>query len=338
MRITTMGIDLAKNVFQIHGVDENGKVLVRKKLPRSKLMEFIANTPVCLIGVEACGGSHYWVRQFKKHGHKVKMMPPQYVKPFVKTNKNDLNDAEAICEAVQRPNMHFVSEKSIEHQDIQSVHRIRQRLVRARTALANEMRGLLSEYGIILGQGIKVLRKRLPEILEEETLGDLTVLTREIFFKIYEEFCELDERVKFFDQKIEQIFRSNEACKRLAQIEGVGPLIATAAIATIGNPHHFKNGRQCAAWLGLVPRQSSSGGKTILLGISKRGDSYLRSLLVHGGRAVVAWLKDKKDPRSNWIREKEKTRGKNKTAVAVANKNARIIWKMLKTGENYRAA
>ncbi len=337
MRITTMGIDLAKNVFQIHGVDERGKVVVRKKLPRSKLMEFIANTTPCLIGVEACGSSHYWVRQFKKHGHTVKSIPPQYVKPFVKTNKNDSNDAEAICEAVQRPTMHFVSEKTIESQDIQCMHRIRSRLIRAKTALANEIRGLLSEYGVIVPKGNRVLKARLPEILETDT-NDLTSLTREMFSELYDELFEIEEKIQAFDDRIQKIFKASESCQRLARIEGVGPLTATAAIATIGDPRAFKNGRQCAAWLGLVPRQSSSGGRTTLLGISKRGDSYLRMLLIHGGRAVVKNVRDKTDKRSLWIAEKEKTRGKNRAAVAVANKNARIIWKMLKTGEAYRTA
>lgn len=336
--VTTMGIDLAKRVFQLHGVDNSGKVTLKKKLAREKLMEFIANMPPCLIGIEACGASHYWSRKFKNCGHTVKIMSPQYVKPYVKTNKNDQNDAEGICEAVTRPSMHFVNEKSIEQQDIQSIHRIRQRLVRARTALANEIRGLLGEYGIIVNQGIKVLRKELPRILEAELESDLTPLTREVFNKIYEEFCELDNRVLFFDNKIEMIFKSNEACQRIGKIEGIGPIAATAAIATIGNAKSFKNGRQLAAFLGLVPKQNSSGGKTNLLGISKRGDSYLRCLLIHGGRSVIRHLKNKEDYRSQWIRDKEKSRGTNKTAVAVANKNARIIWKMLVTGEDYRAA
>src|SRR5258708_7396228 len=240
MKITVMGIDLAKNIFQIHGVDEKGKV-VRKKLTRKKLMEFIANTPQCLIGVEACGSSHYWVRQFKKHGHTVKSMVPQYVKPYVKTNKNDFNDAEAICEAVQRPTMHFVSEKTIESQDIQCAHRIRSRLIKSRTALTNEIRGLLSEYGIIVPKGNKALKTKLPEILETAE-NDLTSLTREMFSELYEELSEIEEKVQAFDNRIQKIFKASETCQRLAKIEGVGPLIATAAIATIGDPKAFKNG------------------------------------------------------------------------------------------------
>ena len=336
MKITTLGVDLAKNIFQIHGVDENGKAVLRRKLSRSKLVEFISALPPCLIGVEACGSSHYWVRQFKKYGHTVKSIPPQYVKPFVKTNKNDANDAEAICEAVQRPSMHFVSEKSITQQDIQCMHRIRQRLIGVRTALSNEIRGLLSEYGIIMPKGIKNLKTKLPEIIEIE--NELTILGRGMFSELYLEFLDIEKRVEYFTDKIEQVFKASEACQRLAKIEGVGPLTATAAIATISDPRAFKNGRQCAAWVGLVPRQNSSGGKTTLLGISKRGDNYFRCLLIHGGRAVVKTAKNKTDKRSLWIAEKEKTRGKNKAAVAVANKNARIIWKMLMTGEEYRTA
>ena len=337
MRITTVGIDLAKNVFQIHGVDEYGKVVVRKKGSRTQLMPFIANTPACLIGIEACGSSHYWARQFKKHGHTVKMLPGQFVKPFVKSNKNDFNDAEAICEAVQRPSMRFVPEKPIASQDIQSAHRIRLRLLRARTALCNEIRGLLAEYGVIVGMGVHKLRKALPEILGDET-NELTPFTREMMSELYTEFCDLDIRFDSFTEKIDLIFKNNEICQRLSKIEGVGPLIATAIVAAVPNPHVFKNGRQMSAWLGLVPRQNSSGGKTNLLGISKRGDGYCRMLLVHGARSTVWRAKTKTDKRSVWIAEKEKTRGANRTTVALANKNARIIWKMMVTGEQYRPA
>ena len=336
MKVTTVGIDLAKNIFQVHGVNEVGKTVLRKKISRAKFMGFIATLPPCLIGIEACGSSHYWTREFKKHGHTVKSIPPQYVKPFVKTNKNDANDAEAICEAVLRPNMHFVSEKSITQQDIQCMHRIRHRLIGARTALSNEIRGLLAEYGVVIPNGIKKLKVRLPEILEEE--NDLTLLTREMFSELYLELLEIEKRVSSFTGKIEKVFNASEACQRISKIEGVGPMTATAAIATISDPRVFKNGRHCAAWVGLVPRQCSSGGKTTLLGISKRGDNYFRGLLIHGGRSVVKNLKNKTDRRSLWIAEKEKTRGKNKAAVAVANKNVRIIWKMLITGEEYRVA
>ena len=337
MKVTTLGIDLAKNVFQAHGVDQYGKVAVKKKLRRGELMSFIAQLPPCVIGIEACGSSHHWSREFKKHGHTVKAMSPQFVRPYVKTNKNDANDAEAICEAVQRPNMRFVPEKTIEQQDIQSAHRIRQRLVKNRTAVANEVRGLLSEYGIALPQGIKKLRKLLPALLDRESV-ELTAFFKEMLRSLYEELCELDEKVDAMDKKIERIFKQSPICRRLGEIEGVGPLIATAAVAAIGNANNFKNGRQLAAWIGLVPKQYSSGGKSTLQGISKRGDVYLRTLLIHGARANVRHIADKTDPRSLWIKNKLETRGSNKTCVAVANKNARIIWKLMISGENYRAA
>jgi len=337
MTITTLGIDLSKNIFQLHGVDERGKAVLKKKLRRNELMKLIANLSPCLIGVESCSTANFWSRQFKKHGHTVKQMPPQYVKPFVKTNKNDPNDAEAICEAVQRPNMHFVPDKTIAQQDIQSAHRIRSRLVRVRTALSNEMRGLLSEYGVSLPVGIKTLKKRIPEVLADET-NDLTAFTRELISGLVNELIEVESHIALFDQKIKGVFDSSEICKRLSKIEGVGPITATAIIASVGDPSVFKNGRQMAAWIGLVPRQSSSGGKTTLLGISKRGDCYLRSLLIHGGRSVVRDAAKKDDSRSRWVAEKATMRGKNKAAVAVANKNARIIWKMMKSGEAYRPA
>jgi transposase len=335
--VTVMGIDLAKSVFHAHGIDEHGKAVVRKKLRRAELMAFIANTPACLIGVEACGGANYWVRQFEKHGHTVKMMPPQYVKPYVKTNKNDFNDAEAICEAVGRPNMHFVPKKSIDQQDIQMLHRIRQRLVASRTQIVNEARGLLCEYGIIIAKGVSQFQKRMVDLLADES-NELTQSSRVEMQELFSEFHEVNERVRRLDVKIAGIYKGNEICRRLSDVPGVGPLTATAIVAAVSDASVFKNGRQMSAWLGLVPRQDSSGGKTTLRGISKRGDVYLRTLLINGGRAVVARAKNKTDKFSQWISEKEKTRGKNKAAVAVANKNARVLWKLLKTGESYRVA
>lgn len=335
MKITVVGIDLAKSVFQIHGVDENGKVCVRKQLKRNQLMPFIVNLPSCLIGVEACGSSHYWVRQFKKCGHTVKAMPPQFVKSFVKSNKNDLNDAEAICEAVQRPSMRFASTKTIEQQDIQSTHRIRQRLIHNRTALCNSIRGLLGEYGVVVAKGVRVLRREMPNILET-TEYELTDYTRELIRDLYDEIIDLQKRIDGIDKRIEGIFQNHEICKRIAKIEGVGPITATAIVAAVSDPRTFKNGRQMAAWIGLVPNQNSSGGKTNLLGISKRGDTYLRTLLIHGGRSYTNVTAAKTNSRSSWVNEKIKSRGVNRTAVAIANKNVRIIWKMMITGEEYR--
>lgn len=330
MEIKTLGIDIAKRVFQLHGVDERGQIILKKRLSRDQLLKFIANIPPCLIGMEACGGSNYWARKFQAYGHEVKLMSPQFVKPYVKTNKNDAADAEAICEAVRRPNMRFVSLKSVEQQDIQALHRYRQRLVQDRTALVNQARGLLTEYGIIIPQGIGCVRKKLPEILEDME-NDLSGLGREIFGKLYQELCEWDEKIKTLDKRINLICQQNDDCQRLAKVAGIGPLTATALIAAIGDIHVFKNGRHLAAWLGLVPRQCSSGNKQVLLGISKRGDCYLRTLLIHGARACVSFAKQK----SAWLEDLIKRRGKQKAYVALANKNARIVWALLAKGTDY---
>jgi len=339
MTNTTIGIDLAKNIFQVHGVDGSGQVFVRKKLRRSELMKFVAQLPEnSLIGLEACASAHYWARRFREHSHTVKLMAPQYVKPFVKTNKSDQNDAEAICEAVQRPSMRFVPTKSIEQQDVQSAHRIRSRLVGERTALVNEVRGLLGEYGIVMAGGITNFRKEIVEVIGSANENGLTIFLKQLLAELYTEFCDLDLRIANCDKCIKNIFKASESARRLHTIPGVGILSATALVAAIGDVSVFKNGRQMAAWLGLVPRQHSSGGKQKLLGISKRGDRYLRTLLIHGGRSVVLRAKNQTDLRSQWINKKEKDIGKNKAAVAVANKNARVAWKLLKTGESYKMA
>jgi transposase len=335
--ITVMGIDLAKSVFHVYGVDSNGKAQLRKKLDRKGLMKVIANTAPCLIGVEACGGSNYWARKFEEHGHEVKMMPPQYVKPYVKTNKNDFNDAEGICEAVQRPNMHFVPKKSVEQQDIQMVHRIRQRLVAGRVALVNEARGLLAEYGIVIGKGVSRFNTAIVQIIGDNKNG-LTSVGRRKMRDLLTELNEMQERIKAMDVEISRIYENSDTCKRIGKIPGIGPVTATAIVAAVSDAGVFKNGRQMSAWLGIVPRQDSTGGKPRLLGISKRGDIYLRTLLIHGGRSVVLAARNKTDKYSQWVTQKATTRGKNKAAVAVANKNARIIWKLLNTGESYKAA
>ena len=276
------------------------------------------------------------MRIFTEMGHTVRMMAPQFVKPYVKSNKNDAVDAEAICEAVQRPNMRFVPAKSIEQQDIQSLHRIRSQLVGRRTAQANQVRGLLMEYGIIIPQGISYIRKSLPDILEDgENL--LSVIFREQLRGLYDEMAHLDERIDTLELSLKMICQQNEDCKRLLTIPGIGLMTATALISAVGDISAFKNGRELAAWLGLVPRQHSTGGKPTLLGISKRGDSYLRTLLIHGGRAVVRFAHKHKDKRSQWIGEVEQRRGRNITAVAVANKNARIAWALLTKKEDYQA-
>lgn len=337
MKITTIGLDLAKNVFQVHGVDAHGKVVVRKKLRRGQVREYFAKLPPCLVGMEACGGAHYWARELTKLGHTVKLMSPQFVKPYVKSNKNDANDAEAICEAVARPNMRFVPAKGIEHQDLQAVHRIRQRLIEERTSLVNQIRGLLAEYGIVIGKGITQARVGLPVILEDGENG-LTGCGRELFNALREELIDVDERIAAFDKRIAAVHAANPLSQKLAKVEGVGAMTATAFLAAVVDAKQFANGRQCAAWGGLVPRQDSSGGKTVLLGISKRGDRYLRTLLIHGARAVLRTSGEKTDARSQWLNGVEARRGHNVAAVALANKNARILWALAAGDEAYRVA
>ncbi len=335
--LRVLGIDLAKQSFQLHGVDEVGQTVLTKKLSRKQLSAFVARLPACLIGLEACGGANHWVRVFKTFGHTVRMMAPQFVKPYVKSNKNDAVDAEAICEAVQRPSMRFVPEKSIAQQDIQSMHRIRSQLVARRTAQSNQVRGLLLEYGIVIPQGISHVRKQLPLILETADNG-LSGLFRELLSELYEELVHMDNRVNEIEKKLAGISAQNEDCQRLRSIPGVGLLSATALVAAIGDIGAFKNGRELAAWLGLVPRQHSTGGKATLMGISKRGDSYLRTLLIHGGRTVVRVAHKYQDRRNRWISELDQRRNKNISAVAVANKNARIAWALLSKKTTYRAA
>lgn len=336
-KISTLGIDLAKSVFQLHGNDHHGKVVLTKKLSRSLLKNFIVKLKPCLIGMEACSGSHYWAREFEKMGHTVKLMAPQFVKPYVKTNKNDAADAEAIAEAVVRPNMRFVPVKQTGHQDIQCLHRIRQRLVKNKTALGNEIRSLLHEYGFVIPASFYQLKKNILLLLEDSENG-LTPALRELILDLWEEFKDLEKRIVIYDAKVKKIYETNTECQRIGKIEGIGPVTATAIIASVSNPHVFKNGREMASWLGLVPRQNSSGGKSVLLGISKRGDCYIRSLLIHGSRSVLKKASIKTDSRSQWITKVKEKRGFNRACVALANKNARIIWALLAHKEEYRKA
>jgi len=332
-----IGIDLGKNTFHLVGVDKSGMPAVKKKLRRKQVLVYFANLPVCLVAMEACGGSHYWARELGKLGHDVRLISPQFVKPYVKGNKNDYNDAEGICEAAGRANMRFVTVKMIEQQDIQGLHRIRQSVVKQRTALGNQIRGLLGEYGIVVGYGISQVRRRIPEILEDGD-NDLTDRFRGWLAELLEAFRVLDERIKRYDKEVQQAYAANHACRRLGAIEGVGPQIATAVIASYGDGKQFRNGRQFAASIGLVPRQYTTGGRPVLLGISKRGDKYLRTLLIHGARSAIRWMEKKDDRRSRWLQSLVARRGKNKAAVALANKNARIIWALLARGECYQPA
>jgi transposase len=335
--ISVLGIDLAKQVFQLHGVDERGKQQLSKRLRRASLARFIAQLRPCLIGMEACGSAHHWARLFQGYGHEVRLISPQFVKPYVKSQKNDANDAEAICEAVSRPHMRFVPIKTTEQQDMQAEHRVRQLLVKQRTSLVNQLRGLLGEYGIPIPQGIGSVRRRLPEVLEDAENG-LSPSVRALFARLQDQIQVLDEQIARSDQAIKQAVQRDERCQRLMSMDGIGPLIATALVAAIGSGQAFNNGRQVAAWLGLVPRQHSSGGRPTLLGISKRGDRYLRTLLIHGARAVIYRVKDATSPRAQWLKQLIERRGVNRATVALANKMARIAWAMLARGEVYRAA
>lgn len=333
MKLTTIGIDLAKNVFQVHGADDTGRAVLRKQLKRAQMLPFFARLAPCRIGLEACGSAHYWARKLQGLGHTVQLIAPQYVKPFVKRNKNDAADAAAICEAVTRPDMPTVPIKNAEQQAILSVHRARQAFVKARTAQSNQIRGLLAEYGFALPKGIGQLLRRVPGVIEDGE-NDLPGGFRLLILRLLDHLRELDRQVGELGAEIQLWHRQNAASQKLAAIPGLGPLTATAMAASIGDARNFKNGRQLAAWLGIVPRQHSTGGKPTLLGISKRGDAYLRTLLIHGARAALrtAERKANADP---WLTQLLARRNKNVAAVALANKNARTIWALLAHDRQY---
>lgn len=334
-QVTTLGIDIAKNVMCIHGIDLHGHVVVKKRLARQKVLPFVAQLPPCLIGMEASGGAHYWAREFTKLGHTVKLMSPQFVKPYVQSQKNDPNDAAGICEAVERPRMRGVPVKSVAQQDVQALHRIRERQITARTALLNQIRGLVAEYGLVIPQRASQVRHKLPFILEDAENG-LTAPAREWLQALAEELQGMDQRIAVTDQQIARVFEADEACQRLAQLAGIGPLTATALVAAVGDATGFKNGRQFTAWLGLVPRQHSTGGKPTLLGITKGGNRYLRTLLIHGARAVLRVVDRKMDAWSRWLQKVKARRGLNCASVAQANKTARVVWALLARGERYQ--
>ena len=335
-QMSVLGIDIAKLVFHVVGMDNTGHVVLRKRIARSELLHFITTLPPLRIGMEACGSAHYWARHFREHGNDVRLMAPQFVKAYVKSPKNDTRDAEAICEAVTRPTMRVVPIKRVEQQDLQDLHRARERLIKARTALVNEIRGLLNEYGIVLPQGMSKFRTSIMRQLEAEQ-ATLTPLSTELFQQLYDELLALEKRLAYDDERLATIGQTHPACQRLQTIPGIGPVSATAIIAAISDATHFKNGRQLAAWLGLVPREHSTGGKPRLLGISTRGHIYLRKVLVHGARATLRWVDTKHDDRSRWLRALLARRGKNRAAVALANKNARIAWALLAHNQGYRA-
>lgn len=335
MKIATVGIDLAKNVFQVHGVDRHGKAVLRKQLRRDQVAAFFANMPPCLIGMEACGSAHHWARKLGSFEHDVRLMSPQFVRPYVKTNKSDAADAEAICEAVTRPNMRFVPIKNVEQQALLALHRARQGFVKARTAQANQIRGLLAEFGQVISQGVTHIAKRVPDLIEDAA-NNLPGSFRLLIQRLLDQLSELRRQTKEIEAQIVAWHRASESSRRLAKVPGIGPITASALTASVGDARDFANGRQLAEWLGLVPRQNSSGGKNVLLGISKRGDTNLRTLLIHGARAVIRVAQRNREGIGCWLNRLLGRRNVNAAAVALANKNARIIWAMLKHDREFR--
>lgn len=333
MHIRTIGIDIAKSVFHLIGLDEKGSVVVKKKFSRSQLLVYTANLRAEVIGMEACSGAHFLARALANQGHNVKMMPAEYVRPYVKSNKNDFIDAEAIAEAVRRPSMRFVPLKTEEQLDLQALHRVRERWIGRRVALTNQIRGFLLERGLAIRVGSEYLRKALPMVLEDAENG-LSGRSRAILSALRQEWEELETKIAAMTEEISSISRSNESCKRLMGVPGIGPIISTALVAAVGNATSFRKGRDLASWLGLVPRQHSSGGKTKLLGISKRGNQYLRKLLIEGARAAFARLNRAQHAFGPWM-DQLGSKPSNVAVVALANKLARIAWAVLTTGQEY---
>ena len=338
MKLIRVGVDLAKNVFQVHGVDRQEKALWRRRLTRENWVKVLRETvePDCEIGMESCGGAHHWARKLQEKGFKVKLIAPQFVKPYVKSHKNDANDAEAICEAMGRPSMRFVTVKTVEQQDLQALHRVRAELTKQRTAKANQIRGLVAEYGLIAPKELSHLRAALPLWLEDVENG-LSDRFRRLLNGLWGDLLALDARVGELDREIALIAQSDPVAKRLQQLRGVGPIIATALVAAVGNGEQFANGRQMSAAFGLTPRQHSSGGKERVLGISKRGNAYLRTVLIHGARSVIRTAKGKDDRLSQWVTRLAARRHPNVAAAALANKTARMAWAMLRNGTDYQA-
>lgn len=339
MNIKRLAVDLAKDVFQLYCVDSEGKQVVERRIKsRDKFVEFVTKLGPCEIAMEACGGANYWARKFKTMGYTVMLISPQYVKPYVQRNKNDYRDVRGIMEASYYSGISFVSPKTVAQQDIQSLLRIRKNYIDTRTAMSNQIRGLLYEYGVTIKVGYENLRKALPSIFDHENENGLSLIMKELMESQYNMLLVLDTELGALDIRIKQQAALNETCKRLQEIEGVGPISALAIIALAGDGSGFKNGRHFSAYLGLTPKQHSSGNRECLLGISKRGDGYLRSLLIHGGRAVTRISEKKTDYRSLWINRIKNKGGTNKAAVAIANKNARIAMAMILSGEKYKKA
>lgn len=336
-KTSIIGIDLAKHVFQLHGNDAQGHTKLAKQVRRHQLLEVLAQQPKCLVAMEACGGSHHWAREIKKLGHEVKVIPAQYVKPFVQVNKNDARDAQAIAEAAARPSIKGIALKSIEQQDLQALHRVRERLVKDRTAVGNELRGLLLEMGITISKGNKVVRESIGLIAEDAENG-LSYRYRQLILDLQDQWLELDKRIEAYSKELEQIASSTDACQRLQSIPGIGPINATLLYSQMGDASDYQSGRHFSASLGLVPKQHASGGKELMLGISKQGNKHVRKQLVHGARAAYRALLNTETPNrlTEWIKGME---GKhpNKIVVALANKLARIAWALMHKGGVYQA-
>lgn len=328
MKITTIGLDLAKSVFHAVCFDAKHQEVGKCKLRRNQVLAYFAQREPCLVAMEACAGAHYWGRELEKLGHEVRLIPPQYARPYVKGNKNDYNDARAIAEAATRPAMRFVEIKTVEQQDVQALHRLRQQRIKERTALCNQLRALVAEYGIVMNKGVAAVRRGIPLLLEDAENGS-SGRFRALLSRGYEQLIELEGHIDYYTQEIEQESRRNDRARRLQTLPAFGPIVASAYASMVGDGKAFKRGRDVSAALGLVPRQHSSGGKEALLGISKRGDKYLRSLLIHGARSVVLHAKNKDDALSRWINRLRERRGVNKATVALANKLARMAWALL---------
>lgn len=334
MKFNVLAVDIAKEVFQVHGIRARSRSPLSRRVRRQEFLSVMRGFAPSLVVIEAGWSAHYWGREIEKLGHKVKLIAPQHVKPFVQTNKSDRNDAAAIAEAAQRPGMKFVSVKSVEQQEIQMLHRVRARCVRQRTAVCNEARGFLCEQGIVIRLGVKAVREKLKELLLD-TSGDISWLFQEILRRLYDELKWLDQQVLDYDQKILQIAKAHPMCQRIQMMKGVGPLIATAMLSTVGDAQKFKNGRAFSANLGLVPRHAGTGGRNKTGSISKRGDVYVRQLLIHGARSALYSAKKRTDKHSLWCINVMERVGFNKAVVALANKNARIIWKLMTTDMSY---
>jgi transposase len=335
MNITTIGIDLAKARFSVHGVDGHGKVMLRKTLTRTKLLELMAQLPICLVGLEACGGAHEMARRLQAMGHDARLMAAKFVAPYRTSQKNDGNDAEAICEAVTRPKTRFVPIKSAEQQAVLTVHRIRQELVRTRTSLINQLRGLLTEFGVTMPKGRYQARAHVHDALDD---ARVPALAKDVLGELRERIHRIDQDILAYDRRIEAFVRQSEPMQRLGALRGVGPIGASAIVASVSQAQQFKNGRQFAAWLGLVPRQYSTGGKPRLGRITKAGDVYLRTLLIHGARSALTIMAKRTDRLSLWTQALIARRGYKRACVAVAAKNARIIWALLAREQSYRPA